>query len=164
MALLALAERCGLDPASIHRLRDADVAACGELSDAQLVTYLELLDDTAMRWAGKTPAGHDAAILCHRCGPVWGHPGIAAVLPIVDGWPRALGCPWCAIRKAGGYIPRPMVQCMGCGCHLSNPTNPEAGMGQCVSGKGSHYPMPRHACDVFKPSGWTTAPNQEPEP
>jgi len=33
--------------------------------------------------------------------------GIAAALPVVTGWPRALGCPWCAIRKADGAIPRP---------------------------------------------------------
>lgn len=164
MALLALAERCGLDPTPIHRLRDADVAACRELRDAQLVTYLELLDDTAMRWVGKRPTGHDAAMLCHHCGPVWAHPGMAAVLPVVDGWPRALGCPWCAIRKAGGFIPRPTVQCMWCGCHQSNPTNPKAGMGQCARDKGWHYPTHRHACDEFKPCGRTIAPNQEPVP
>jgi hypothetical protein len=44
---------------------------------------------------------------CQQCGPVWIHPDIVAALPMVNGWPRALGCPWCFVRKAGGPIPRP---------------------------------------------------------
>jgi hypothetical protein len=105
--LLALVERHGLNESLVRRLHDLDIAACTGLDDPQLVTYLELLDDTVTRWAGKTPIGHDAAILCHHCGPVWVHPGMAAVLPVVEGWPRTLGCPWCFVRKAGGRFPRP---------------------------------------------------------
>lgn len=153
LALLALAGRHGFNAVHIHRLQDPDVAACAGLDDAQLVAYLALLDDSAARWAGKRPAGHDAAILCHHCGPVWAHPDIAAVLPIVGGWPRALGCPWCAIRKAGAYIPRPSVQCMGCSGHQSSAINQEAALGQCTHGKGSYYPMQKHTCDLFSPSG-----------
>lgn len=136
---------------SIHRLNNLDVAACAVLDDSQLLTYLELLDDSAARWAGKKPAGHDAAIYCHHCGPVWVHPSVAAVLPVVDGWPRALGCPWCAIRKVGAYIPRPSVQCLGCRSYTADPVNAAAGMGQCASGKGMHYPMKGHSCETFKP-------------
>ena len=153
LALLALVGRHGFNAAHIHRLKDPDVAACAGLDDAQLVAYLALLDDSAVRWAGKRPAGHDAAILCHHCGPVWAHPDIAAVLPIVGGWPRALGCPWCAIRKAGAYIPRPPVQCMGCVDYQAGPINPAAALGRCAKGKDSHYPMQKHTCDVFSPAG-----------
>lgn len=110
--LLMLAGRCGFDATPVPRLHDLDLIACAGLDDAQLVTYLELLGDTATRWAGKVPLGHTAPIHCHHCGPVWVHPSMAACLPVVDGWPRALGCPWCAIRKAGGYVPRPPAQCL----------------------------------------------------
>ncbi|MBB6246183.1 hypothetical protein [Rhodanobacter sp. A1T4] len=65
--------------------------------------------DTDDRHAGRVPAGDTAAMHCELCGPVWIHPSIAEVLPVVDHWPRALGCPWCFVRKAGGYIPRPSV-------------------------------------------------------
>lgn len=152
LALLALADRHGFRVAHIHRLQDPDVAACAGLDDSQLVAYLALLEDSATRWAGKRPVGHDAAVLCHHCGPVWVHPTVAAVLPIVGGWPRALGCPWCAIRKAGAYIPRPPVWCEDCGDHQPDPINPEAALGQCARGKGPHYPMQKHACDAFSPS------------
>lgn len=152
LALLALADRHGFDPAPIHRLHNLDVAACAGLDDSQLLTYLELLDDSATRWAGKRPAGHDAAIHCHHCGPVWVHPSVATVLPVVGGWPRALGCPWCAMRKAGAYIPRPSVQCMACRRYQSDAVNPESGMGQCASGRGMNYPMHRHPCEAFNPS------------
>ncbi|MBB6186191.1 hypothetical protein [Rhodanobacter sp. MP7CTX1] len=105
--LLALAAAEGMDVDHVHRLHGLDVAACIGLDDVQLAAYLSLLADTADRHAGRVPAGDTAAIHCEGCGPVWIHPNIAAVLPVVDGWPRALGCPWCFVRKAGDYIPRP---------------------------------------------------------
>lgn len=153
LALLVLADRHGFDPAPIHRLHNLDVAACARLDDSQLLTYLELLNDSATRWEGKKPAGHDAAIHCRGCGPVWVHPSVAAVLPVVDGWPRALGCPWCAIRKAGAYFPRPPTQCAGCSNYRPGQVNPEAALGQCAKGRGSRYPMQKHACDAFSPVG-----------
>lgn len=107
--LLALAAAEHIDVAQIHRLHDVDVAACIGLEACQLAAYLSTLTDTADRHAGRIPASDTAAMHCEHCGPVWIHPDIAAVLPVVEGWPRALGCPWCFVRKAGGYIPCPSV-------------------------------------------------------
>ncbi len=151
--LLALADRYGFDPSHIHRLHDLDVAACIGLDEAQQRVFLELLDDTATRQAGRVPLDDTAAIHCERCGPVYVHPDIAAVLPVVNGWPRALGCPWCFIRKADGYIPRPRVACDTCARFQPDTVNPAAGMGTCASGHGMHYPMQHHGCGDYRPKG-----------
>lgn len=148
--LLALAEEEYLPAALVHRLHDLDVAACGGLGDPQLRTFLHQLHDTATRQAGERPADDTAAILCAQCGPVWVHPSIAAALPAVGGWPRALGCPWCFVRKTGGTIPRPPVQCGDCTHCIPDKVNPDAGMGGCNAGHGSHYPMQRHACASYR--------------
>jgi hypothetical protein len=144
--LLALATAEGVDPANVHRLHDADLAGCIGLDARQLAAYLAMLVDTADRHAGRVPAGDTAAMQCEGCGPVWIRPDIAEVLPVVDGWPRALGCPWCFVRKAGGYIPRPPVTCEGCAHFTPDTINPPAGMGVCGAGKGMRWPMTRHAC------------------
>ncbi|MBB6243077.1 hypothetical protein [Rhodanobacter sp. MP1X3] len=149
--LLALAGANWIDAASIHRLHDLDVAACIGLDSRQLAGYLSLLEETAERHAGRVPAGHTAAIHCQLCGPVWAYPDVAAVLPVVDGWPRALGCPWCFVRKAGGYIPRPPVACEGCRHFTPDTISPAAGMGACGAGKGTQYPMQRRGCSHFHP-------------
>lgn len=60
--------------------------------------------DNAARQAGKVLLDDTAAIHCQHCGPVYVHPSIAVVLPVVDGWPCALGCPWCVVHKTGGYM------------------------------------------------------------
>ncbi|MFC5582895.1 hypothetical protein [Rhodanobacter terrae] len=106
-ALLALASGLGLDRAIVHRLTTADLVDCTGIPADALRAYLLMLDDIATRQAGKVPSSDSAAILCQHCGPVYVHPAIAACLPVVSGWPRALGCPWCFVRKAGGYIPSP---------------------------------------------------------
>jgi len=144
--LLALAADAAIDVDHVHRLHDANVAACIGLDARQLADYLALLAYTADRHAGRVPLNDTAAIHCKRCGPVWIHPTIAEVLPVVDGWPRALGCPWCFVRKAAGYIPRPSVTCEGCRHFTPDTINPTAGMGTCGAGKGVHYPMALHIC------------------
>ncbi len=144
--LLALAERQVVEVTHVHRLHDLDVAACAGLDDCQLAAYLDMVRDTAGRHAGRVPLDDTAAMHCEGCGPVWIHPDIAAVLPVVDGWPRALGCPWCFVRKAGDYIPRPPVTCEGCRHFTPDMINPPSGMGVCGAGNGMHYPMQRHAC------------------
>lgn len=146
--LLALAAAEGIDADHVHRLHDLDVAACIGLGARQLADYLAMLADTADRHAGRVPLDDTAPMHCERCGPVWIHPDIAAVLPVVDGWPRALGCPWCFVRKAGGTIPRPPVTCEGCRHFTPDAINPPAGMGVCNAGKGVHYPMVRHTCGI----------------
>ena len=125
---------------------------------AALAWTIASLPPTCRRWQtrrnarpGGVPAGHTAPTHCAHCGPVWAHPGTAAALPVVGGWPRAAGCPWFAIRKAGGYIPRPAVSCEGCAHFTPDTINPEAGMGTCGAGNGSHYPMAWRACIDYSP-------------
>lgn len=150
--LLILADTAGVDRAHVNGLGAAAVAACAGLDDDQLAAYLCLVRDTTDRLAGRVPAGDTARMLCKGCGPVWIHPTIAEVLPVVDGWPRALGCPWCVARKAGACIPRPPVTCDGCRHFAPGTINPRAGMGRCNAGKGAHYPMARHGCGTFDPT------------
>lgn len=149
--LLALAAAEWIDAAHVHRLHDADLADCLGLDDRQRSTFLHMLDDTASRHAGRVPLDDTAPMYCLHCGPVWIHPDIAAVLPVVDGWPRALGCPWCFVRKAGGYVPRPMVACGDCQHFNPDALNPTAGIGTCASGHGMHWAGERHRCESFQP-------------
>lgn len=97
------------DPELIHRLSAADIEACDRLPDSVLRAYVRALEDEAERIAGRVPRNETAAIHCVRCGPVWAPPEIAAALPIVRGMPRALGCPWCHVRRTGIQIPRPDI-------------------------------------------------------
>ena len=151
-ALLELADRLGIDPANVRRIPDAELALWSTVPGDSLRAYLLALDDTATRQAGKVPANDTAAIHCRGCGPVYVHPDMAAALPVVKGWPRALGCPWCSIRKAGGTLPRPRVTCETCAHYRPDTVNPAAGVGGCASGHGTHYPMQRHGCGDHKPS------------
>lgn len=152
LRLLELAAAEVIDAAHVHRLQDADLADCLGLDDHQRSIFLRMLVDTADRHAGRVPLDDTAAMFCKGCGPVWTHPDIAAVLPVVDGWPRALGCPWCFVRKAGLYIPRPMVACENCVHYRPDAINPPTGMGDCGNGHGMHYPMQKHRCGSFQPS------------
>ena len=102
--LLVLAAAAQVDPHHVHRVLDPDLADYAGLSDAQLTACLHMMADTADRNAGRVPAGDTAVMHCEGCGPVYIHPDIAAVLPMVGGWPRALGCPWCSVRRAGGTV------------------------------------------------------------
>lgn len=151
-ALLALADRLGIDRSAVVRIPSADLPLWAAVPAEVLPDYLRGLDDLATRAAGKVPVGDSAPILCKGCGPVFVHPAIAAALPVVAGWPRALGCPWCAIRKAGGYVPRPMVTCEGCRHFQPDPINPAAGVGGCARGLGTHWPMQKHPCGDFDPT------------
>lgn len=150
-ALLALSDGLGLDRAIVHRLPEQDMELWARVPPDSLRAYPLALDDTATRQTGKVPVGDTAAIYCQRCGPVYVHPGIAAVLHVVSGWPRALGCPWCAIRKAGSTIPRPRIACESCIHFQPDTINPAAGVGGCGLGHGTHYPMQRHGCGHFDP-------------
>ena len=151
--LLTLAAAEWIDVAHVHRMTDADLSdwiAAG-LDDGQRRAFLRLLDDTASRHAGRVPLDDTALMYCRHCGPVWIHPDVAAVLPVVDGWPRALGCPWCVVRKAGGYIPRPSIACGDCQHFNPDTLNREAGIGTCANGHGMHWAGERHTCASFHP-------------
>lgn len=154
--LRMLAEAEGVEPGLVDTLTAADVDACAGLPDATLRAYLTAMQDTADRMAGRIPTGETAPILCAHCGPVWSHPEVAAVLPVVDDWPRALGCPWCHVRKALKAMPRPPVTCSTCQHFQPDTLNPDAGMGECMGGHGHHYPMQRHRCGKYRPRTETT--------
>ena len=156
--LLALAAAEWIDAAHVHRLHHADLADCVGLDERQQLTFLHLLDCTRTRHAGRVPLDDTAAIYCHHCGPVWMHPDIAAALPVVGVWPRALGCPWCFVRKAVGYIPRPSVVCGDCQHFSPDALNVTAGMGDCTGGHGMHWAGERHTCACFQPDKESTRP------
>jgi|SRR5690625_451173 len=149
--LLALAEAEGMDAGLVHGMPETDVDACAGLPDATLRAYLTAMQDTADRMAGRIPTGETTPILCAHCGPVWSHPEVAAVLPVVDDWPHALGCPWCHVRKALKAMPRPPVTCATCQHFQPDTLNPDAGMGACMGGHGDHYPNQRHRCGQYRP-------------
>lgn len=95
--LLATDERCAIAE-SVHSGQGRLLA----------IAYLQCLADTAARKMGKVADGDTAGIICRRCGKVFVHPSVAAVLPVVGGWPRALGCPWCFVHLPKGVsLPRP---------------------------------------------------------
>lgn len=156
--LLALAVAEWIDAAHVYRLQDADLAAwiAAGLGDELSRVFLHASVDTAERHAGRVPEADIAAMYCQLCGSVWTHPDIAAVLPQVNGWPRALGCPWCDVRKAGVYVPRPSTSCGDCLHFTPDTINPTAGMGTCGTGHGSHYPMTEHRCASFQLDGAPT--------
>lgn len=149
-ALLALADRLGVDRAAVVRIPSADLPMWAAVPADALPNYLRGLGDASTRQAGKVPSTDTAAIHCAHCGPVFVHPVIAAALPVVAGWPRALGCPWCAIRKVGGIVPRPRITCETCASFKPDTINPAAGVGTCAIGHGMHYPMQRHGCGDFR--------------
>lgn len=149
--LLALADTLGLPHSLVRRIPGTELHLWAAVPADALPVYLHALDDMATRQAGKVPPGDTASIYCQHCGPVYVHPEVAAVLPVVNGWPRALGCPWCAIRKAGGDVPRPRVTCERCASFHPDTINPAAGVGMCQRGHGTHYPMQCHGCGDFRP-------------
>lgn len=144
----------GMDRALVNRLTPADVAACHGLPHDTLCAYVAALRDAALREQGKAPADETAAALCRHCGPVFVHPSVARVAPFVAGWSRLLGCAWCHVRNRT-TLPRPPVKCGECSWLLSNPRNPDAGMGQCSLAPPApvFLPFPNvvHRCGNFQP-------------
>ena len=124
------------------------------LTDKQLYGYVAMLANTDLRERGKQPVDETAAALCRSCGPIWLAPEVAAVAPIVDGWPRVLGCPWCHVKNRRA-IPRPPVACCDCRHFIRDAINPAGGMGRCNSGADPDRPTPMatRECVTFQPSG-----------
>jgi hypothetical protein len=154
--LLGLAEAEYRDPAIVHALTETDLRGFEAFPDDALKVALSMWADTAERKAGRVPAGDTAGIMCRKCGPVFVHPSIAAVLPVVDGWPRSLGCPWCFIHPAGIAIPRPHVTCHACQHYQPDAINPSNGWGACKANmpmrKGG-WPHVERQCKAFEPAG-----------
>lgn len=112
------------------------------LADNALRTYVRMLAEEAERKAGNVPADETAMALCRHCGPVWVHPAVAAVAPVIDDTPYLLGCPWCHVRGAGKAIPRPPVACGDCRNFVPDSVNPVGGMGSCGVGCNPDRPWP----------------------
>lgn len=150
--LLELAAAAYMDAAPVRALPEPFLRDCGDMADGALQALLSMLHDDADRRAGRVPKGDTAAALCQHCGPVWLHPSIVAVLPVIDGWPRALGCPWCFIRKVGLYIPRPPVTCARCRHYMPDAINPGQGMGRCAieACADTTWPHQTRKCAAFK--------------
>lgn len=151
--LLALTAAEHRDPALVRTLSESFLRELRGMDDDALRALLSMLADDADRRALKQPREDTAAILCRKCGPVWVHPSIAAVLTVVDGWPRALGCPWCFIHpKDGRAIPRPSVTCDGCRHYLPDAINPAQGMGRCAieAATGTTWPYQSRICAAFE--------------
>jgi hypothetical protein len=104
--LLSIADAEMIDPELVHRLPADVVEICTGLAKETLRAYLRALRDTALRERGNVPGDETAAALCRHCGPIWLHPAVARVVPVVDGWPRVLGCPWCHVRNRE-VVPHP---------------------------------------------------------
>jgi hypothetical protein len=105
--LIDLAAAEGIDAELIRRLPAEDVEGCQGLSDGVLTAYVRAVRDSDLRECGRVPADETAAAMCRHCGPVFVAPEIASAAPIVDGWPRVLGCSWCHTRNRAS-IPRPL--------------------------------------------------------
>jgi hypothetical protein len=151
--LLRIIHAKGGDPRIIHQLSESDLAGYADMARDLLSGFVSLMIDAADRLAERVPPEDNAAVLCAHCGPVWLHPSIAVVLPTVGGWPTAAGCSWCFVRKAGGHVPRPRVTCETCEHFQCDPVNPAGGAGCCARDHTPHYPMQRHRCEDFQPSG-----------
>lgn len=153
--LLELTAAAYMDPAPVRALPESYLRDCAGLSDDAMRALLSMLADDAERRAGRVPNDDTAGILCRSCGPVYLHPSIAAVLPVVNGWPRALGCPWCHLPKVGNNmgIPRPPVTCGACKHFELDAINPAGGVGSCRMGitpRRAPYPLNEQYCGNFR--------------
>lgn len=145
--LLALAADEYLDAELVHGLGTDDVIACERLPDETLRAYLWGLERNAGMDAGIVPAEWRAVAHCEGCGPVhlWE--------PL-----RVIACPWCRVRKAGKYMPRPMVRCGDCRHHVPDGVNPPGGCGACGlglpyrSGERARYPSAERYCAEYRPT------------
>ncbi len=165
--MLEIAQRNGIDQRHIDALSDTEMHVTAKAAHAVLMVsgavglhdmlnaYARALDNTSERMAGRVPADETMIIICGGCGPVWASPDVAAVLPVVNGAPRALGCPWCHVRKAGRYVPRPRVHCATCTHYVPDDVNPAGGAGHCgpkpTDIHRMHYPKQQHRCADYTP-------------
>lgn len=154
--LMELARVAFVDVALVEQLAHSFLRDCDGMADGALRDLLCMLGEDADRRAGRVPDGDTAVMICPSCGPVYVHPSIATVLPIVDGWPRALGCQWCFISKAGLPIPHPTVSCGTCRHFERDCINSAQGMGRCAVDAAQPqdpptYPATSRDCGSWRP-------------
>jgi hypothetical protein len=141
LRLLAFANAEYLDSDVIERLDELDVVACAGLSDECLIAYVRALHDGQQLELGKALPEDTARAMCRHCGPVFIHPSIAAIAPMIDDWPRVLGCRCCHVRNRRA-MPRPRVHCGDCKHFQRDSINPPAGAGHCIAQYDPAYPYP----------------------
>jgi hypothetical protein len=128
--LADLADSETISRAVADAVPDNELTDLGSLSDDTLRAYLRALRDADLRARGQCPPDESARAMCAKCGPVWVHPCVAAVAPMVDNWARVLGCPWCHLKNRRS-IPRPSVACGTCQQFKRDPMNSPGGLGSC---------------------------------
>ncbi len=162
--LLVLADAEGIDAGLVHALPESELTTTAEqCATAERESpgrgrefarqYLRMLATGAAMRAGSLPPGFDTPALCRHCGPVWLPRSQVAMLDVVNGWPRAYGCPWCFVHLPEGHrIPRPRVECANCQHYQPDAIKPEACMGRCGAGvPGATWPHRSRTCATFKP-------------
>jgi len=151
VARLLAAIRAEHLPDKLIALADATPGDLAALDADGLRAYLRMLRDSDLRRRGQRPPDEDARALCVSCGPVWIAPEIASVAPLLDGWPRVLGCPWCHVENRL-LVPRPPHTCSGCRRFERDPINPAGGMGRCTGGHHlATYPHAQRICQEYTP-------------
>jgi len=139
-------------PDSLLSAHDGTYDDLAALTDEHLSGYVAMLAESDLRERGDAPPDDTARALCRHCGPVWIHPDIARVAPVIDGWPRLIGCPWCHVRNRR-ELPRPLVVCGDCQNFIRDTVSSRDGMGSCGAGCNAERPWPRvqHACAAWRP-------------
>jgi hypothetical protein len=122
MLLEVLADACQgltITPVEVREAlapQDIEEWCKGNLSNANLATYAQLLVERRERDQGKRPACYTKQAICKNCGPIW---------LWISG--EVLSCPWCWNRAAGKPIPRPhSIQCGDC-MHFERIDHPHLG-------------------------------------
>ncbi len=133
-----LPERLAVD------LPDDDLQGCEELTADGLLHFLRCRLEREGMQRGIAPAGWTQASHCARCGPIL----IWQRAPVHD----VIGCPWCAIRRAGGTVPRPAITCSTCTHQQRHKDTSDAGMHGCDKGHGLHHAHARLFCPDWKPA------------
>jgi hypothetical protein len=134
-----------------------DEAFLTELDASGLLAYVRVLRDAELRERGQRPDDETAPAFCTRCGPIWLHPSVAAVAPMVDGWARVLGCAWCHVTDQCA-IPRPPVTCRTCQHFQCDVVNPAGGIGRCtvarvrLPSEPLSYPFAERRCGEWRAS------------
>lgn len=111
--LIGLADADLFDVALLDGQDDDDLALLAGLDDKVLRAFLRCLHGANLRELGRCPPDETGRALCRSCGPVWIAPEVAKLAPVIAGWPRVLGCPWCHVQNRQA-IPRPRVTCGEC--------------------------------------------------
>lgn len=96
----------GLPSTLLDQMTVGELEDCVALPELVLRSYLRALHESKLRETGQRSVDETAAALCAHCGPIWLAPEVVALAPVVNGWRRVLGCPWCHVRNRIA-IPRP---------------------------------------------------------